>query len=269
MVGPAGSPTATSNGKLFIQGSGSNYNGNYQTNIAWGGVGHVEVSGGGSFTENTLNIAAANNTIGTLLISGTGSSLAVTNVNLGAFAYFPGVDPNAFTNANATLTIANGANATTSLLNLRGSLSTLAADGSTMKVTGANNATLSNSAAFFDTNATLRMTLDSPLTTLAALEVTNRLHITNAALDILLSGTFSADVDDVFTVADYGALTGTFAGLSENATFSVGGESFRINYGDGTNDSIILTVIPEPSAAGLLLAAGAALAIARRRSAAK
>jgi len=263
-VGAAGG--ANGNGKLFIQGVGSNYSGNYNTFIAWGGTGQLEVSGGGSFSEGTFNMAGVDNTLATTLISGTGSSFAATNVNIGTQAYFPGVDAGSGTNRVGTLTVADGATATAGLLNLRGSLSTLALDGSTMTVTGNNNATLSNSAAFFDADATLRMTLDSTLTP-AALQVTNRLQITGAALDILLSGTFSVSLDDVFTVANYGALTGTFAGLNQNATFAVGAQTFQIDYGSGVNDAITLTsVVPEPSITGLLLGATAALALVRRRS---
>jgi len=243
-VGGAG--TADGNGKLFIQGAGSSCDGEYVTDVAWGGTGHLEVTAGGSFTETTFNMAGADNAAGTALISGPGSSFTAAQVNLGARAHFPGVDGGSGTNRVATLTIADGATATTSLLNLRGIQSTLALDGSTMEVTGNNNATLSDSAAFFDAGATLRKTLDTQPATPAALTVADRLHITDAVLAIQLSETFSAAVNDVFIVADYGALTGTFAGLSQNATLSVSDYAFQIDYGSGINDAIRLTVTGIP-----------------------
>jgi len=74
--------------------------------------------------------------------------------------------------------------------------------------------------------------------------------------------------NDVFTLANYGSLTGTFAGLSQNANFALGDYVFQIDYGSGTASSInltVLSVIPEPSSALLLGLGLAALALRKRR----
>lgn len=68
----------------------------------------------------------------------------------------------------------------------------------------------------------------------------------------LLPG-FSAAINDQFTILQgYDTLTGQFAGLTDGAVFEVDGWQFQINY--GASDTI-LTVIPEPSVAVLILAA--------------
>ncbi len=70
------------------------------------------------------------------------------------------------------------------------------------------------------------------------------------------------------------AIAGTFAGLAQGATFSVGGQAFMISYiGDsstssftGGNDVVLMAVtVPEPGVAALAFG-GVCAALLRRRS---
>ena len=72
---------------------------------------------------------------------------------------------------------------------------------------------------------------------------------------------FTPSIGDSFLIVN-GPNSGEFAGLPNGASFVAGGQGFRIDYNPSA--SIILTAVPEP-AAGLLLAAGAALLSRRRR----
>ena len=48
-------------------------------------------------------------------------------------------------------------------------------------------------------------------------------------------------------------INGTFAGLSEGATFTQGGQQFQISYLGGTGNDLVVTAIPEPSTTAALL----------------
>jgi hypothetical protein len=101
-------------------------------------------------------------------------------------------------------------------------------------------------------------------------DVSGTLTLGGAILDLVQLGTYT--VNDKFTLFAYdGTLSGTFAGLAENDTFSDAGGLWRINYDDdtaglngGTGTSFVtITAIPEPRAA--LLGGLGLLALLRRR----
>jgi fibronectin-binding autotransporter adhesin len=71
----------------------------------------------------------------------------------------------------------------------------------------------------------------------------------NAMLSVAFAGTFTPH--SVYTIANYGSLSGTFNGLAEGA-FVDAGMKYFINYGGGTNGSITLTAVPEPGTLGFL-----------------
>lgn len=64
-------------------------------------------------------------------------------------------------------------------------------------------------------------------------------------------------------------VTGTFASLADGAVFTAGGSTFQITYFGGTGNDVVVTAIPEPSAAavamGLAVLCGVAGASRRRR----
>lgn len=59
-------------------------------------------------------------------------------------------------------------------------------------------------------------------------------------------------------------ITGRFTGLAPNALFTAGGVQLQITYAGGTGNDVVLTVVPEPSAGGAVIA-GASTLLARRR----
>jgi autotransporter-associated beta strand protein len=82
------------------------------------------------------------------------------------------------------------------------------------------------------------------------LSVTGTVNVTGSNLAVN-AGTLTPG-QKFFIVSNDGsdAVTGTFAGLIQNATFTAGPNTFQINYADlfsGSANDISLTVIPEPS----------------------
>lgn len=71
----------------------------------------------------------------------------------------------------------------------------------------------------------------------------------------------------VMTVADTNSLTGTFAGLADNAVFVSGINSFQINYLTGSGDiqlTVVESPVPEPASLAIALCGGAMLMRRRR-----
>jgi hypothetical protein len=93
--------------------------------------------------------------------------------------------------------------------------------------------------------------------------------ISGLLLDISAENGFTADVNDTFQLLAYGGggLTGTFAGLTEGDTITVGGYDFQLSYGIGGDDFISLnvTAIPEPSTTAAIFGALALLLVMVRR----
>jgi fibronectin-binding autotransporter adhesin len=87
------------------------------------------------------------------------------------------------------------------------------------------------------------------------------LNITNATLGLILSGS-EYQFSQVYTIASYATLTGTFSGLGQDA-FVIPG--YQINYGSGLNSTITLIAVPEPATLGLLTLALGGLYAQRRR----
>jgi fibronectin-binding autotransporter adhesin len=107
-------------------------------------------------------------------------------------------------------------------------------------------------------------------------DVNGLLTITSGAtLDLVQLGTYT--VGDKFTLFAYNSLSGTFAGLTDEATFINAGGLWRIDYNDNgtaglnlgsvTGTSFVtVTAIPEPNVAALLGCLGALVLLRRRRN---
>jgi fibronectin-binding autotransporter adhesin len=103
------------------------------------------------------------------------------------------------------------------------------------------------------------------------LDITGLLNILGGNLNLVLG--FAPFIGDTFTIVENNggsAITGAFANLPNNGSIlaSFGGTSyeFRANYQGGDGNDLTLAVVPEPTAAAVLAAGVAALALRRRRS---
>ena len=90
-------------------------------------------------------------------------------------------------------------------------------------------------------------------------------------LNVSVLNGFAPTVGDTFTLIlndDVDLVAGTFSGKAEGSQFTANGYSFRINYGAGDgNDVVLTTTVPEPGSAVLLLGGLGLLGLRRRRNA--
>jgi hypothetical protein len=95
-----------------------------------------------------------------------------------------------------------------------------------------------------------------------------------ASLEVTDLGSTALAFGTTFTLLDFqgsGSVAGFFKDLPNLATFTVGSNQFQISYGteDGSgtlvNPDVVLQVVPEPSSAVLIIAAGALVGGMRRR----
>lgn len=112
---------------------------------------------------------------------------------------------------------------------------------------GAGIGSFSSSAATLVSGATLAAEINSSTTTSDLLLVTGAVDLQGATLSVTDLGSATLTAGTKLTLIDYtgGSLTGTFNGLAQGASFTVGGNSFTISYTDSSK--VTLTVA---SAAG-------------------
>jgi autotransporter-associated beta strand protein len=222
--------TLTSPGSVALSIGNSNGAG---TNRTLNPVYVGSLSGTGSLTKigtNTQILAGANTysgtttvNAGTLLINGSITS-AVTVNNSGSVFGGSG-------SSNAALSLTSG---------------TTLAPGSngigTFTTTGATSLT----------SATFAVEFNSTLGTFDQL-VTNGLTLTTSTLSLTDLGGATLTNGSSFTIVDntngITSISGTFVGLSEGSTITVGSNTFIISYAGGTGNDITLTVsaVPEPA----------------------
>ncbi len=96
------------------------------------------------------------------------------------------------------------------------------------------------------------------------LDLSGTLTLGNAALAVSLG--YSPALNQVYTIAEFGSLAGTFDGLNDGDSFFVGGYEFMLNY-NSDDITLTLTAIPEPGVVALfsgILVAFVTILIRRR-----
>ncbi len=220
----------------------------------FGGV----IGGGGG---GTISLTKTGN--GTQILSGTNTYTGATIVSGGTLLVNGSISGSTTVNVNSTATLGGsggtiGTNATTVNVNAGGTLAPGASIGTLIVGTATGNTV--NFAGSVGSNAVLSIELNATSSSSDLFFVNGNLNLgANDQLTLsLLNG--SAPTNN-YTIATYtGTLTGTFDTI-------VGMPSgYSIDYGTGTNSSIMLTV-PEPGAAVSLLGGLGLLLGIRRRAA--
>lgn len=217
---------------------------------------HSDLSG-----DNAVDGGLTKNGAGTLTLSGTSTYTGATTVSGGSL-------------------VVNGS-ISTSMLTTVQTGATLSGTGTVGDLTILSGGTVSpgnspGTLSVGDTDLQLGSTLAMELNGATAGTGYDQLNVTGSATlagMLSLTTSFTPSNGALFFILlndDTDAINGTFAGLSNNSTFSSGGQSFQISYfGDsgtssftGGNDAVLMA-IPEPSAA--LLGGLGLLALMRRR----
>lgn len=223
-------------------------------------VARLEILDQASLATDDLSIGMGSvGNSGTLLISGSASSLTAKRLFVAGGVNNGIQDGTAATGATTgLLQVLDGADATISQkLSVYGN-GTVELDAATLEVSGVG------SSAVFDPNSTLKIKLYDQAQA-QSLTVGNSLTITNANLSISLSNTFSASLNEVFTVVGYGSRIGTFAGLANLDTFQVDAYTFEIQY-NASDITLRTSAVPEPNVAVVgLLGVGLLMGLRRTR----
>jgi fibronectin-binding autotransporter adhesin len=155
----------------------------------------------------------------------------------------------------------------------------LGGSGTTGAITALNGGTISpgTSTGILTATGSLSMTSDTVLsieindlvagTGYDQLSVTGTVGLNGANLS--LGGSFIGNTGSFLILLNDGiadSVVGTFANLSEGASVLAGnGQSYTISYAGGDGNDVVLTAVPEPGSAALLLGGFALLAGRRRR----
>ena len=180
---------------------------------------------------------------GTLLISGSlsGSAVAVNAGTLGGSGII-----------TSGVTIGNGAGSADAILS-----------------PGSGIGTLTTGSVTFASDAAFALELNTSALTTDLLTTSGTISLGLGVIPLTAfdfgSATLSGGQTFTFIHAG-GGVSGTFAGLAEGASLSVGATGFTISYAANSGQDVVLTAVPEPGSCALLL--GGLGLLARRRRAA-
>lgn len=208
-------------GNVFMNGSNALTVGGDNTSTTFSGV--YQNSGGAAALTKTGG--------GTLTLSGANTYTGATTVNAGMLAVNGSIASPVTVNSGGTLGGTGTFNAVT--VNNGGTLG----PGLSTGIMNTGNLTLTS-------GSTLTIEINGPTvgTQYDQVNVTGTVNLGGATLNVVLG--FTPTAGQVFTIINNDstdAVTGTFAGLPEGATFTVGGTQFQISY-VGSND-VTLTAV--------------------------
>jgi autotransporter-associated beta strand protein len=253
--------TTTINGGFFTLGANGSISGSTQ----------ITGSSSGTFRLNQNNDSTLNNTItgaialqklgtGTTTLTGTNNYTGSTTISAGTLLVNT-------TNTGSEMrvnggTLGGGDTVGTVLFNYFNSGGGTLAPGATAGATGilnTGNINLGHSGGTLpDGSVTLAMQLNGLMagTGYDQVNTVGTVTLDDTITTLSLTLGFTPTVGDAFTIINNDgtdAITGSFIGLAEGATFTVDTTQFEISYLGGTgNDVVLTTVIPEPSSFALL-----------------
>ncbi len=257
---------SSGDGRIIVSGSGSEFNqndGSANRNILVGfsnnGQGSVEVLAGGKMqTVRSVTIATAVGSSGSVLVSGTNSSMVA---NVAGEGLFVGGRTNAGGEAGGTglATFAFGGSGDFDVIRVFANDPSIDEIGTL--VFNQSGGVIANSATF-ESGSVVRFGLFE-VNQAMDLTINGSLSIAGAYLEAFLEPEFVPVLGNSFSLIGYDSLAGTFA--NQDGEVLIDGIRFAIDYSLGGEDVIGLTVIPEPSQVALVLAAVIVLLMLRRR----
>ncbi len=253
--GTAGSITAgkaLTTGHLSVNGATT---GTYSGSIANGlGTVRISKSGSGTLVLRGTNTYSGQTDIsqGTLLLSGSGSINGTSGIALSGGSLVQ----NSSVALSAPITWTGGAIGGSSTIT-----GSLIASGTGAKSINPGNSPGQLSVTgnvSLDTYTVLNLEVNSATAVSGydVLALTGVLTLNNATLNVILG--YTPVMNDLYTIATFSSLMGTFNGLADGSTFLAGGQLFEIQY--NAND-ITLQAVPEPSTVSLAVLSLAGLLV--------
>jgi autotransporter-associated beta strand protein len=239
-IGNTSAVTINSSGQLVMSGHNDT-------------IGSLAGSGNVSLGDGTLTVGANNSsTLFSGVISGTGSLVktGLATLTLTGANTYSGVT----SNLNGTLLVNGTLNSTAvqvrpgSVLGGVGQVQAISVFVNGVVRPGASPGNLSAGTVLLS-SGTLDLEINGLVAGTDYDQLTSSGTVTlGGALQVSLG--FTPSSGDTFTILNKtsaGAITGTFNGLAEGATFVVGGFPFQITYTGGTGNDVVLTRVPVPA----------------------